>query len=409
VPDDLESGAYALRLRAAGVEDDVPFFVRPAPRHRPTPVALLVPTATYLAYANQQPVFNLAHLQASAFHTPVLGDADLFLGAHPEYGLSTYDTHIDGSGNFYSTRLRPILNMRPNYLNQGSLWGLPADLCLVGWLERSAYQTHFFTDEDLHHGGVELLRPYRVVLTGSHPEYASRAMLDALEQYVDYGGRLMYLGGNGFYWVISFHPLKPHLMEVRKQSGTRAWQAAPGEYYHSTTGELGGLWRHRGRPPQKLVGVGFSAQGFDSSSPYARLPDSLDPRAAFIFEGINREELIGDFGPQRGGAAGLELDRYERSLGTPPDALLVASSQGHTDGYLRAVEEVEVMTPGLNGTQDPDVRADMVYFKTPSGGGVFATGSIAWCESLPINRYDNNVARITGNVLGTFIKDERLP
>ena len=31
-------------------------------------------------------------------------------------------------------------------------------------------------------------------------------MLDALQAYLDRGGRLMYLGGNGFYWRIAFHP-----------------------------------------------------------------------------------------------------------------------------------------------------------------------------------------------------------
>jgi hypothetical protein len=52
----------------------------------------------------------------------------------------------------------------------------------------------------------------------------------------------MYMGGNGFFWVISYHPEKPWVMEVRKgESGSRAWQAAPGETLHSTTGEKGGL------------------------------------------------------------------------------------------------------------------------------------------------------------------------
>ena len=35
-------------------------------------------------------------------------------------------------------------------------------------------------------------------------------------------------------------------MEVRRnEDGTRAWAAEPGEYYHSFTGEYGGLWRRR--------------------------------------------------------------------------------------------------------------------------------------------------------------------
>jgi N,N-dimethylformamidase len=44
----------------------------------------------------------------------------------------------------------------------------------------------------------------------------------------------------------------------------------------------------------------------------------------------------------------------------------------------------------------------MVFFETPSGGAVFSVGSIAWCASLPCNRFDNNVSRITRNVLDRF-------
>ena len=45
----------------------------------------------------------------------VFQPADLFRHEHPEYGGSLYDLHSDGSGVCYSSRLRPILNMRPKY------------------------------------------------------------------------------------------------------------------------------------------------------------------------------------------------------------------------------------------------------------------------------------------------------
>jgi N,N-dimethylformamidase len=46
----------------------------------------------------------------------------------------------------------------------------------------------------------------------------------------------------------------------------------------------------------------------------------------------------------------------------------------------------------------------MVFFECANGGGVFSTGSITWAASLSHNGYDNNVARITGNVLRRFIE-----
>ena len=33
------------------------------------------------------------------------------------------------------------------------------------------------------------------------------------------------------------------------------------EYYNGFDGSYGGLWRRNARPPQQLVGIGFTAQG----------------------------------------------------------------------------------------------------------------------------------------------------
>ena len=106
------------------------------------------------------------------------------------------------------------------------------------------------------------------------------------------------------------------------------------------------------------------------------------------------------------GAAGLELDRADFALGTPPNLLVLASSENHTDLILVVTEEVNVMTPDLTGSQHDLVRADLAFYETPAGGAVFSTGSIAWCGALSHQAYRNNVARITCNVLRRFL-DER--
>src|SRR5215472_7994644 len=105
----------------------------------------------------------------------------------------------------------------------------------------------------------------------------------------------------------------------RAEDGTRAWVESVGEYYHSSTGEYGGLWRRQGRAPNALAGVGFVAQGFDRSSYYRRTAASRDPRAAFLFDGIEGD-IIGDFGAWGDGAAGLEIDAFDLTLGSPPHA-----------------------------------------------------------------------------------------
>jgi N,N-dimethylformamidase len=409
VPDHLHSGIYAARLRAGDAEDYVPFYVRPKPGQE-AKIAFLAPTASYMAYANDHLTTNAALAELFIARTPVMQQQDLFLAEHREYGLSTYDTHSDGSGVCHSSRLRPILNMRPKYRHwlSPSLWQFNADLHLVDWLTEMGYEFDVITDQDLNYEGVDLLTPYRVVLTGSHPEYYSGTMLDAVEAYQQQGGRFMYMGANGFYWIIAYHPTNPNVIEVRKGNGSNGWKAQPGEFNLSFTGEYGTLWRYRSRAPQKIAGTGFVAEGFDISSYYRRKPDSHDPRVAFIFEGV-ADEILGDFGLVGGGAAGLELDIYDELLGTPPHTLLLASSEKHTAVYLEVLEELFFNVPGADGPNNPRVRADIVYYTTPNGGAVFSVSSIAYCGSLSHNNYDNDVSRMTKNVLDRFSAEVPLP
>ena len=413
VPDNLRSAVYAIQLEAEQGEEYIPFFVRPRVGTATAPIAFLAPTLSYMAYANERLYWNAGYREKRHRVTPLETeppDIDRYMAEHRELGLSLYDVHSDGSGCGYSSRLRPILNMRPKY----RAWRLhdaprhfAADLYLVGWLESRGFAYDVITDEDLHAEGVGLLAGYRAVLTGSHPEYYTAVMHSAVGEYVERGGKLMYLGGNGFYWVTSIDALRPHVIELRRgTTGTRAWESLPGEQYHSTTGELGGLWRLRGKAPQRLVGVGFAAQGWGGAAGYTRLPASHDPRVAFIFEGIGDDEVIGDFGFLLGGAAGDEIDRFDPQLGSPPHALLLATSAGkHSDYYQVTAEDVTIMVPGQGGRESPNVRADMVFFETPNGGAVFSVGSINWLGSLGWNKYENNVARITENVLRHFSAD----
>jgi len=409
VPASMKSGLYAARLRSGEEEDYVPFVVTAAPGQE-KPIAVLLPTASYMAYANEHMAANSPLIELVSGRLVPFDKYSLFLNEHREYGLSLYDTHSDGSGVCYSSRLRPILNMRPKHISSlggagSSLWQFNADTHITDWLEAMGHEFDVLTDEDLHERGSAALAPYRVVLSGTHPEYHSPEMWDGLKAYLDGGGRFMSIGANGWYWKIAYHPTLPGVIEVRRnEDGIRTWAAEPGEYYGSFTGSYGGLWRRQGRPPQMIVGTGFSAQGFDVSAPYRRLPDSFNPRAAFIFEGIGSDELIGDFGLIGGGAAGLELDRADRLLGTPPHALVVATSKGgHTDIYLVVPEEVLATYPGLGGAENELVRADMVFFETLGGGAVWSTSSIAWSGSLSHDGYKNNVSRITDNVLRRFL------
>lgn len=394
VPEATASGLYALRMRQGGSEHYMPFYVLPPKGRSGGQIAFLAPTASYLAYAN-----ITIHTHYPDFFPQLEFDdaGDEFVLAHPEVGGGLYDVHPDGSGVHFSSLYRPIANFSAKTSN----WAFSADGDIIEWLEQAGNAYDIITDDALHREGEQLLKHYRVIVTGTHPEYWSTAMMEALKAWLAAGGRLMYMGGNGFYWRIAFSPDGRDIIEVRRaEDGTRAWLSEPGEYVHSFTGELGGMWRRLGTPPQALTGVGFAAQGFGGSSHYRLTDQAGNPRVAFALEGVEGP-TFGDYGSHGGGAAGEELDRADPQLGTPPHAIVIASSEGHNALMLRAKEELQQTMPG--GIPDPCIRADMVFFEGPKGGAVWTTGSISWAGSLGHRDYDNDVARITTNVLRRFV------
>jgi N,N-dimethylformamidase len=407
VPESLPSGAYAMRVSTANANDELPFFVRPSRGTATADIAVLMPTLSYLAYGNEHNSWanpipatpGLDQILAS------VGERDRYM--HEQRLKSIYEMHTDGSGVAYASRRRPLVNMRSDYAMPLLLGGphqFPADMELLEWLDQREHEYDVLSDEDLHTDGVELLASYRVLLTGSHPEYWTQQMLDALERWLAQGGRLMYLGGNGFYWVTSIFPSKPHVLEVRRgHAGTGVWRSEPGEVHHASTGEPGGLWRFRGRAPQRVAGIGFTAQGFDESLPYRRTPASREPRVAWIFDGVEGDEF-GTHGSVLGGAAGFEIDRFDTELGTPPHAVVLAVARGFSDVYQATSEDILTSDSKQGGTVSPLVRSDVVFFETQNGGAVFSTGSIAWCGALLIDDGDNAVARITENVLRRFAR-----
>jgi len=156
-------------------------------------------------------------------------------------------------------------------------------------------------------------------------------MLDARDSWLDEGGRLLYVGGNGFYWVTAVAEDEPDVIEIRRYGGTGTWQGEPGEDRLALAGERGGLWRMSGRPPQARLGVGFCGQGFDRGAALSKTDAANDPRWSWIFAGVD-DAVFGD-GPSLvlgHGAAGFEIDRIDRAGGTPEHTAVLASADGFT-------------------------------------------------------------------------------
>jgi N,N-dimethylformamidase len=281
-----------------------------------------------------------------------------------------------------------------------------ADSHLIAWLHNQNIDYDIITDDELDHDGVTAIAGYKAVVTGSHPEYHTSETLDALKGYRDSGGGLVYLGGNGFYWRIVRHPEDSTLLEIRRsEDGLRAWASEPGEYYNAFDGSYGGLWRRNGRPPQQLVGIGFTAQGNFVGMPYKRV--CYDKNMDWVFDGIN-DDLLGDFGFSGHGAAGFELDRRDEKLDDGEDITILAQSYDEDNRFILVPEEMLTHLTNLSGGPEADVkRADMVYFKTHTGGQVFAAGSITFADhclgTIMLTMFQSYLEMSFANLLGLRI------
>ena len=408
IPASCRSGAYAVEIKTSDqTRDMVTFFVRPNPSST-AQIALVLPTFTYMAYANEH-MFDQTKASAMAVpdHLDIRSEDENFkkMKTRSDLGLSVYDVHRDGTGCVFTSYRRPILNIRPGYMH----WALhrprefSADLLMIGFLEQLGIPYDVITDHCLHLRGNAAVSQYSTLITGCHPEYCSLQMLDTYVGFAKSGGNIMYLGGNGFYWVTEADSDHPHRVEVRKgDQGCRSITIPPGERFHSTGGAHGGLWRSRGRAPNYLFGIGSCAFGTGKGKPYVQNVEQAD-NAIFtkVFAGIKPGELIGveGFG---GGASGDEIDRLDYELGSPSNTVLLATSQTHDDSF--GLFNEEQMWPMVNtlGSNCDRVRSDMTYSETAGGGAVFAVGSINWYSSLGWDNYQNNVARVSENVLREF-------
>jgi N,N-dimethylformamidase len=385
IPEDARSGVYALEIKADRGIERLPFFVRP--RAPGSHVAMLLPTATYLAYADEQ---------LPPHRYPWHGSDRAHLFAIDNNFLSLYDTHSDLSGVSLTSSRRPRATLRHDYhyplSNSPHL--LSVDLQLLKFYARRGIAVDVLTDCDLNDEGFESLSPYRLVLSGSHPEYWSSAMMNGLDRYLGFGGSLAYLGGNGFYWVVAFDGDK---MELRRGKND-IWSGRPGEMHLSITGEPGGNWEDRGnRHPQALVGVTYVIMSFGPSRPYRRLEGSYVAEYAWLFDGVG--EVFGDSGTVLGGAAGYEVDAVLRSEETPANLVRLAVADGFDDSFQ---VRPDLWLADGEAERAAMRRSDMTIYRHEAGGLVFSASSVAWIGALPAPEEDNDVGRIMLNLVGRF-------
>ncbi|WP_205964998.1 N,N-dimethylformamidase beta subunit family domain-containing protein [Pseudooceanicola lipolyticus] len=388
VPSDAPAGVYSFDVETANSTEQIVFFV--SSHSVQAPLLVVLPTATYLAYADEYlPRHLYPHKcedrgHSFAFHNNL---------------RSLYDYHSDASGVSLVSYKKPKVTIRAdyNYPLCGCPHNLPVDLHFLRFLHREGVKFDLITDHDLDERGFGALEGYQGVLTGSHPEYVTDKMEAAVRRYIATGGSLAYLGGNGFAGGVA---LKDGYMELRRSAleAGRTWDGPVGELALALTNELGGLLRHRGRGEFSLVGKAISLMGFDGARPYERTPASYDEDVSWIFEGV-RDTCFGDTGIVLGGAAGYEVDATDPHLGTSPDTIVVARATGFPESFFHDP------TRWYEGGEAEEMQrrcAEMTIRQLPNGAKIFTTGSVAWLGALPEAGEMNDVGRLTLNVINRF-------
>lgn len=308
----LRPGFYAARVTSGtGYHYDIPFVIKRG--ELPGRIALIVNTNTWHAYnpwggdnnytATGAPI-NLTYKRPD--HGVLTNSQDLYKGDH---------------------------------LLRSEIW-------LADWLQ-ARHTVDFFTDLDLH-GAPDLTR-YAALVLGTHPEYWTQEMIAAIRTYLEGGGSLLYLGGNGMYRPTHLLPQTPggdiDLLNV----DAKLWPEYP-------------LWEGK---PLFAANVGNLLMTVENSVGYV-----VDEGRRFVPQGggglrgktgINPWFDYDDIAPAdyaSWGAVGMEIDRWAAPLPA-------------------GVEEIG---------RDPGTDAVIATFQTGVGNGfVLGAGSITFVGAMVID------------------------
>ncbi|MEK5444568.1 N,N-dimethylformamidase beta subunit family domain-containing protein [Fredinandcohnia sp. FSL W7-1320] len=329
IPKDWETGMYAARLYDQAKEFYVTFIVKDK-NPSENDIAVLASTNTWQAYNSWA-------------------------------GKSLYSNEYINGAN------QPVSYVSFNRPNPGATpLGDEGHLAngerhILSWLEQNNHNYDMLSDHDFHEN-PDILKPYKILIISTHSEYWSTTMYNGLEKFLNQGGNLLYLSGNGVYWKVA---IKDDKIEV-KRDGSK----------HTLSNEAGGLFYTSGSPESALLGVGYRHTGFSVPAPY-KVIDSNH----WIFKNtdVQNGDLIGQVGlnttrQSTGGASGWETDQVDQF--TPSNYNLLAQ-----------------------GTNTVGKGADMIYYDHPGGGGVFSVGSITFGGSLII---DPTLSTMVNNVINKF-------
>ncbi len=252
----------------------------------------------------------------------------------------------------------PVDDNQLNHLTRAELW-------VLAWLEGNGYSFDLYSDLDFHQG-IANLATYKALILHTHPEYWSFEMMDRLQAFLNQGGRLLYLGGNGIYERVQYDPALKKMILRDGNANNPRWlfreQAPP-------------------RPERAVLGVAWESDNWSGNrADYKPFAVKLESHRFIQGTGLHNGDLIGKDG-RNGAASGWEMDTSKQLPGHDPGA---------------PPANILVLAEGTNVGPTNDYSAQMTYYDTGSGGFVFSASSLTFGGSLVL---DSNLQQIVRNVL----------
>lgn len=286
-----------------------------------------------------------------------------------------YDLYGGGPTGYFVDRSRAVSFDRPYAFGAGAGDFLGNELPLVALVARMGLPVDYVTSVDLaRYPG--LLAGARAVISLGHDEYWSGAMRTAVTDARNAGTNVAFLGANAVFRHIRFGstPVGPYRLEICYKVATED------PLYGKDNSRVTSNWPSPPvpRPESTLTGTFYRS--------YPVTADMVVVAAnSWIFAGTGVHN-----GSRLTGLVGSEFDRVDLAVPTPrPIEILF-----HSPVVVRG---------------RPDV-SDAAYYTTPSGAGVFDSGTASWVCAIenqcgPGRTGPQNapiVSRITENLLRAF-------
>ncbi|MFC5908130.1 N,N-dimethylformamidase beta subunit family domain-containing protein [Streptacidiphilus monticola] len=282
-----------------------------------------------------------------------------------------------GSVDDYERRSRKVSLDRP-YDKNGSYFNW-YELPLLSLAEQLGLPLGYATDHDLH-ARPELFRRCRGLVFGGHDEYWTSGMRETVLRVRDSGGNLAFFGANTAYRHVRFEPSTLGLGEDRVMTCFKRAEEDP--FLESNPDEATQQWRlpPNPRPESEICGVQYESNPCDA-------PFVVTEPDAWLFAGTGAVK-----GSSYGRLIRVEYDKLFTDVPVP--------------------RPIQVLSDSPLVCRGTSTYANSCYYTSPSGAGVFSTGTLGWTPALPLGGYRKQnppetcrfTEQVTKNVLQEFAR-----